>query len=152
MSDDKPTDIENPMPAAPDVLRAVRRLGNVDPVTERGEQASFNKRFFGLSERSARAKAHLDGLQAHYEHKGRWSRFLIYLMGWMVLYQSIVISCVGFGWWSFSEYTWLLPALLVQNFAQIVGLAIFVVKSLFKDIGGGFGSDEALEENKTEPQ
>jgi hypothetical protein len=41
---------------------------------------------------------------------------------------------VGVDVWSFTKYEWLLPALLVQNLAQIVGLAVFVVKALFKDL------------------
>jgi hypothetical protein len=49
----------------------------------------------------------------------------------MISFQSFLLYEVGVGAWSFEKYTWLLPALLVQNLAQIVGLAVFVVKALF---------------------
>ncbi len=55
-------------------------------------------------------------------------------MAFMVVFQSFLLWMVGGGFWDFSEYEWLLPALLAQNLAQIVGLAVFVVKALFKPI------------------
>jgi hypothetical protein len=55
-------------------------------------------------------------------------------MAFMVGYQSFLLYKVGTGAWDFSKYQWLLPSLLVQNLAQIVGLAVFVVKALFKDM------------------
>ena len=58
------------------------------------------------------------------------------LMGVMILFQSYLMFKVGVGDWDFSKYEWLLPALLVQNLAQVVGLAVFVVKALFKDLKG----------------
>lgn len=58
------------------------------------------------------------------------------LMGVMILFQSYLLLKVGVGDWDFSKYEWLLPALLVQNLAQVVGLAVFVVKALFKDLKG----------------
>ena len=56
------------------------------------------------------------------------------IMGLMVVFQSALLTFVGLGWWDFTHYKWLVPILLVQNLAQIIGLAVFVVKSLFKDI------------------
>jgi len=47
------------------------------------------------------------------------------------LFQMFLLMMVGWGWWDFTKYDWLLPMLLVQNFAQIVGLALVVVRSLF---------------------
>lgn len=79
--------------------------------------------------------AHLKGLRDHYHHKGKWSWFLMGLMGWMVAFQCVLLWMVGAKIWDFTPYKWLLPALLAQNFAQIVGLALWVVKALFRDLG-----------------
>ena len=77
---------------------------------------------------------HLEGVQDHYKHKKWWSWFIMTLMAVLLIFQCILLSLVGLGIWNFEKYAWLLPALLVQNLAQIVGLAIFVVKALFRDI------------------
>lgn len=57
------------------------------------------------------------------------------LMAGMIGFQSYLLVRVGQGAWSFADYNWLLPALLAQNLAQVVGLAVFVVKALFSDPG-----------------
>jgi uncharacterized membrane protein YcfT len=51
-----------------------------------------------------------------------------------MMFQSGVVLAVGLQALNFVEYKWLLPALLVQNLAQVVGLAVFVVRSLFKEM------------------
>lgn len=74
---------------------------------------------------------HLIGLQDHYGLKKIWA---IAVMGFMLLmigFQCVLLSLVGAHIWSFTDYKWLLPALLVQNLAQITGLAFIVVKALF---------------------
>ncbi|AUQ49919.1 hypothetical protein PhaeoP83_01645 [Phaeobacter inhibens] len=77
---------------------------------------------------------HLAGAADHYEHKGRWSLFLMLTVGGMILFQSALLIAVGLGSLDFTEYEWLLPALLVQNLGQVIGLAAFAVKNLFSDI------------------
>jgi len=77
---------------------------------------------------------HAAGVRLHYQHKHWWSAGIFVLMFVMIGFQCFLLSMVGAGKWSFSDYQWLLPALLVQNLAQVVGLAVFVVKSLFADI------------------
>ena len=94
-------------------------------------QRQFEREFSQSAIQGEVAYAHLRGLTDHYRHKGKWSWFLMGLMGFMVVYQSVLLWMVGAGYWDFSRYDWLLPILLVQNFAQIVGLALFVVKALF---------------------
>lgn len=84
---------------------------------------------------------HYKGVQQHYQHKGRWSRFLLWAIGCMIGYQMILLVLVGRGALDFKEYDWLLPALLVQNLAQIVGLAVYAVKHLFSDITLNNGSN-----------
>ena len=52
----------------------------------------------------------------------------------MIGYQMILLVLVGSDVLNFEDYDWLLPVLLVQNLAQIVGLASYAVKHLFRDI------------------
>ncbi|HYJ31245.1 MAG TPA: hypothetical protein VEW25_13005 [Allosphingosinicella sp.] len=81
-----------------------------------------------------RSYAHLVGLQQHYSHKSQWSYFLMAMMLGMIGFQSFLLFKVGAAQWTFAEYDWLLPALLVQNLAQIAGLCVIVVQALFKDV------------------
>lgn len=98
---------------------------------ERDYEFSFQDSFRQTSAQSEIAYTHLRGWQAHYEHKSYWSFFLMFIMSIVVGFQCLVIWMTGAKIWTFIDYKWLLPALLVQNFAQVVGLVTFVVKSLF---------------------
>lgn len=149
MSDDSADDVAldpiagappDGLPSADAVIKSIRGASQRELGAENLSQLRIEEDFRSDYVRAGREFEHLNGLRAHYKHKGRWSCFIMGLMGAMVLFQSAVITLVGFHIWSFTDYPWLLPALLVQNFAQIVGLALFVVKALFRDVGGGFGS------------
>lgn len=96
-------------------------------------QREWARRFRSVSVESEEKYEHLKGLREHYIHKGRWSNFLMLVMLGMVGFQCFLLGMVGAGEWDFTKYEWLLPLLLVQNLAQIIGLAVFVVKSLFRD-------------------
>lgn len=116
-----------------DILKSViaaKAESNAAAVAERAFATQFHRTSVDAQERYA----HLKGIQDHYKHKGRWSNFLMFVMFGMVAFQSALLALVGAGIWDFTEYAWLLPLLLGQNLAQIIGLAVFVVKALFKDI------------------
>ena len=127
--DDEPTDEK--LPSLEDLLKAVDQQDDNLPVA----WENFYRRNFSETEiRGETEYEHLKGLRAHYEHKGRWSWFLMAVMGAMIVFQMVLLQHVGLGLWDFSEYEWLLPVLLVQNLAQVIGLAVFVVKALFRDV------------------
>lgn len=130
MSEDKRDhSTSKPLPSASDLLHLLRRVEEYrsqehDPYEERWEN----------SIRAEEAYQHLIGLQEHYRQKTNWSYFLLSIIAFMILFQSGVIVAVGLELLSLDKYEWLLPALLVQNLAQVIGLAVFVVRSLYKDI------------------
>lgn len=128
MSDTPPDN--DPLPSLSE-LRAI--VGG--QTATRALERRYLKRFAVRSLSSEESYARLKGLQDHYRHKGHWSWFLMLLMAGMIGFQSYLLVRVGQGAWSFADYNWLLPALLAQNLAQVVGLAVFVVKALFSDPG-----------------
>lgn len=133
MRDDEPAgERQEDLPPLADILEEVLASPQLP---EKRLQKEFEEDFSKAAVRAELEWEHLHGLREHYKHKSRWSWFLMGLMGVMVLFQSILLIYVGIGKLSFVEYEWLLPALLVQNLGQIVGLSVFVVKALFKDIG-----------------
>jgi len=131
MSDEASDD--DRLPSYEDMKRYLEEVPLPDYPPERYEenyQAAFDKTAVGLEEDFA----HLNGVISHYRHKGAWSYFLMAVMAGLVIFQSVLLGMVGARLWDFTDYDWLLPLLLVQNFAQIIGLAVFVVKALFKPI------------------
>ncbi len=118
------------LPSLKEMLEATRVEGD----TGNRPQSEYEDRFRGSSIELQRAYTHLVGLQSHYYHKRKWSWFLMVAMSFMILFQSFLLIMVGAGIWSFAAYQWLLPALLVQNLGQIIGLAVIVVKSLFTNL------------------
>lgn len=137
MSDDvdeaKPAK-QQEMPSLEEARSSVQNIGN----NSRRLQEEFEAEFTERSIASELKYTHLAGLQDHYRHKSKWSWFLMVLMLWMIAFQSLVIWKVGANKWDFSQYDWLPPALLAQNLAQIVGLAVFVVKSLFTSLSNAW--------------
>lgn len=128
---------EEPLPRPRDILAEVTAALSQEGQRQAPAAAEerYSVRFRRQSSAAQMEYAHLQGLRDHYRHKGRWSTFLMFVMAGMVLFQSVLLGLVGAGIWDFSRYAWLLPALLVQNLAQVIGLAVFVVKALFRDVG-----------------
>lgn len=110
------------------ILKEIARYGEVP--TDRPEPIEEVEQERGWVDREL-AYAKLAAFQNHHDSKKRWSNFMIRAMSALILFQMLLLGFVGFGWWDFTAYNWLLPILLVQNFAQIVGLAIVIVKALF---------------------
>lgn len=79
---------------------------------------------------------HLQGTRSHYNHKRYWSVLLMCSIGSMILFQFILLTFIGIGWMDFKEYDWVLPTYFVQSLGQIIGLGVYAVRELFKDIRG----------------
>lgn len=119
-----------PAPTAAEVLEEIRLGG--DPVpTDRPEPPEPTEG--SLSDQVARERDFewLKAFKAHHGNKKCWSWFMMAILTTLVVFQIFLLIMVGNGSWDFTKYEWLLPILLVQNFAQIIGLAHVVVKSLF---------------------
>lgn len=114
---------------AEEILEEISRFGEpISTVSPEPVEAVEQGRSYVDSEREY---AKLVAFQNHHESKKQWSSFMIFIMGTLILFQMFLLMMVGWGWWDFTGYDGLLPMLLVQNFAQIVGLALVVVRSLF---------------------
>ncbi|MCR5941847.1 hypothetical protein FG152_13585 [Ochrobactrum sp. XJ1] len=121
------SDKGNPSPA--DILDEILRQGTQVP-TDQPEPVSQIESDPDSIDRELDFER-LKAFKNHHDSKKQWSDFMIDVMTILIGFQMVLLIMVGFGWWDFSKYEWLLPLLLVQNFAQIVGLALVVVRSLF---------------------
>jgi hypothetical protein len=131
MSGEAPSVESRSLPRPGEILAEVAASAPTLPAVA---EAQYADRFSRESASAQLEYAHLQGVRDHYRHKGKWSTFLMWVMAGMVVFQSVLLGLVGAGIWDFSAYDWLLPALLVQNLAQVIGLAVFVVKALFREI------------------
>lgn len=122
----------DPLPKPSDVLAGIE--GTKKPSEISRPERRYLAQFTNTSVASQTAYAHLKGTQDHYRHKGTWSWFLMGCVGGMIVFQSVLLVLVGLGQLDFSQYEWLLPALLIQNLGQVIGLAVYAVKFLFSDI------------------
>ncbi|MDN3711932.1 hypothetical protein QWZ10_09050 [Paracoccus cavernae] len=92
-----------------------------DEVKDRWEdEAAYANDFEVRAADSERAWAHLKGLQDHYRYKGTWSKFLMRVLGGMIVFQWILLWRVGAGAWDFTEYQWLLPFFLSKTSAKLL--------------------------------
>lgn len=122
------------LPSVDDLLAEAEADDWGDVAEQSYLEAGYDESFEAESVSIETSYAHLEGIRDHYDNKKGWSKFLMLLLGAMIVFQWLLLGMVGFGWWDFTQYEWLLPVLLVQNLGQIIGLALVVVRSLFKDI------------------
>lgn len=78
-------------------------------------------------------KAHLDGVRKFYKMRSDWSGFIMKCIGASIAFHIVLTFLVGFDILDFKEYKWFLPIIVTENFLQIIGLAVIVVKFLFQD-------------------
>ena len=116
---------------AEEMLRSMEAWGAEDA---NASEEAYRRQFSQGAIQQEYAYAHLQGIQDHYKHKGLWSGFLMLIIAIMIIFQLFLIWKVGTKVWDFTDYEWLVQLLLVQNLAQVVGLAIYAVKYLFSDI------------------
>ena len=102
---------------------------SVSETTQEGPHPQSASEERALEEQYSDLKAKQD----RYRHKNIWSWLLLGCVVAVFAFQFTLIALIGCGIWDFKAYEWLLPALLLQNFGQIAGLAFIVVKSLFRD-------------------
>lgn len=110
----------------------------------------WNRRFGAVAVKAEARYEHLRGLRDHYTHKRIWSYVLMGMMALLLAFQCLLLGLVGSGVWDFTPYDWLLPALMVQNLAAIIGLAYVVVKSLFRDNRLLDAPEESSEDDRPE--
>lgn len=80
---------------------------------------------------TAAALYHVRGLQDLYASRRLWSIFLVCCITASLAFQIGITIAVGLKLLDFTQYRWFLPIVASENFIQIVGLALIVLKWLF---------------------
>lgn len=74
---------------------------------------------------------HREGTKDFYKLRSTWSSLIGWCIVFLIIFQGAVTASVGFNLINFKDYPWFLEVIVTENFAQIIGLAIIVVKFLF---------------------
>jgi hypothetical protein len=77
-------------------------------------------------------KIELDGREQFFSLRGTWSKWLIFWISAILLFQGSLTVAVGLGHLDFLEYKWFLPMVIGQSFLQIIGMGVVIVKFLYK--------------------
>jgi hypothetical protein len=124
------------LPKPEDILPVVKAGGTVpDEGAERKFDATEDKENAGASQLYVHEKARQEAVSARIKNdqKQHWSWFIMACIAIMIGAQTSFIYAAGAGILDFKNYPWLLPIYFAQNFAQMVGLAYIVIKSIFTD-------------------
>jgi hypothetical protein len=78
----------------------------------------------------AEATIRRDGLTQFYGLRRMWSGWLIAWVSVLICFQIVLTFSIGLGLLDYRDYDWFLPLVTAQNFLQIVGMAIVVVRFL----------------------
>lgn len=91
----------------------------------------INEKTEDATQESEETKIHLQGLTEYYSLRKRWSTFLCCLIGILITFHIVLTVFIGRGWFNFADYKVVLGIIVGENFAQIIALALIVVKFLF---------------------
>jgi len=83
-----------------------------------------------LEERSILSRLRAEERKNIIEMRKNWSRWMLFCIVFIVLFDVVLISLLGFHVISF-ESQWVIPAFIADNLAKVLGLAAIIVKFLF---------------------
>jgi hypothetical protein len=88
------------------------------------------------AEKATHERVELDRLRQFIKLRGNWSLWLtIWISGLLVFHVGLAIA-IGRSWLDFKDYPSFLPMVVLQNFAQIAGMGLIIVKFLYPTTGG----------------
>lgn len=73
----------------------------------------------------------LEGRRNFFLLRKNWSTCIISWISVFIAFHIILTFCVGFKWLDFTNNPWIVPSIVLENFAQIIGMGIIVMKFLY---------------------
>jgi hypothetical protein len=71
------------------------------------------------------------GRKKYFDLRDKWSRYLFVLLTIMIVFQVVLTFFIGLGWSQFKQYEKFLYMVIGENFLQITGMCVIVVRFLF---------------------
>lgn len=73
----------------------------------------------------------LEGRRQFFKLRGYWSGWLIGWITSLLAFQVLLTVTIGSKLLDFQGYNWFLPMVVAQNFLQIVGMGVVIVRFLY---------------------
>lgn len=106
--------------------------GAEEDARESPEQKPSLDPLYNIAEQKIREQeTHRKGWEYFYCLRNNWSWYLMIVIFLMFSFQVVLAIFIGLGIFNFDKYKYLLYIVVGENFLQIVGMAVVVVKYLF---------------------
>jgi uncharacterized integral membrane protein len=70
----------------------------------------------------------LEGRADFFKLRGLWSKVIIVWISAFIIFHMLLTLSIGKAWLDFTTHKWLVPLIVVENFLQIVGMGLIVVR------------------------
>lgn len=70
----------------------------------------------------------LEGRADFFKLRGLWSKVIIVWISLFIAFHMLLTFLIGRGLLDFTAHKWLVPLIVVENFLQIVGMGLIVVR------------------------
>ncbi|MFN7161078.1 MAG: hypothetical protein ACK4NC_05765 [Candidatus Gracilibacteria bacterium] len=131
---------DNILPPVPEETSKEHLSSLMDFVTEHAENSLSQNLLEGLPTRSELSEqeikdkeAERKGREEYFKLRNKWSIYLVIALYAMILFQFVITFFIGFGIIDFTAYPTFISLVIGENFLQIVGMCLIVVKFLFPD-------------------
>lgn len=94
-------------------------------------ETSLKKRDSEAEQAIRERETERDGRRRYFALRDKWSRYLFVLLAMMICFQVVLTFFIGLGWSQFEQYEKFLYLVIGENFLQITGMCIIVVRFLF---------------------
>jgi hypothetical protein len=98
---------------------------------DRVSVTSLKKRDTEAEQEIRERETEREGRKKYFALRDKWSKYLFVLLTIMISFQVILTFFIGFGWSIFAQYEKFLYLVIGENFLQITGMCIIVVRFLF---------------------
>lgn len=92
---------------------------------------------FGLLDnteiKSRAEEIELEGRIKFFALRDRWSNWIIAWISVFILFHVGITVSVGLGILDFTKAQWLIPSIVLENFLQVAGMGVIVIKFLYPD-------------------
>lgn len=123
------TDLAGPDGGATSAATDADSIVDTEELAQLIEPSAVPDRYARLND-EAEATIRRDGLTQFYGLRRMWSGWLIGWVSVLICFQIVLTFSIGLGLLDYRDYDWFLPLVTAQNFLQIVGMAIVVVRFL----------------------
>ena len=118
-------------PTKPKLSKQPQALQNAKQAIIKGSEAEDDPGKAKAFYEAESARVAVDDRVQKLALRGRWSNWIIGWITALVVFNSLMITLVGFEVWKFEE--WFGVAVTIEMFLQIIGLGYVAAKYLFSD-------------------